>query len=62
MQLRAEAALAGAAVGGAVEVRDQGCRRARDRASGEVSYVDNHLRYRFILLSGVQMVGRCWRL
>ena len=62
MQLRAEAALAGAAVGGAAEVRDQGCRRARNSASGKVSYVDNHLRYRFILLSGVQMVGRCWRL
>lgn len=37
LQLRAEAALPGEAVGGAPEVRHQGRERARDRASGEVS-------------------------
>jgi hypothetical protein len=37
LQLRAEAAVPGEAVGGAPEVRHQGRERARDRASGEVS-------------------------
>lgn len=36
LQLRAEAAVPGEAVGGAPEVRHQGRERARDRASGEV--------------------------
>jgi hypothetical protein len=40
LQLRAEAALPGEAVGGAPKVRHQGRERARDRASGEVSCAD----------------------
>lgn len=40
LQLRAEAALPGEAVGGAPEVRHQGRELARDRASGEVSCDD----------------------
>ena len=45
LQLRAEAALPGEAVGGAPEVRYQGRERARDRASGEVSCADKLLHF-----------------